>query len=81
MKRPSTTTSKTTNHWHFRTKATLKWQGLDAQVLLLEDMEAGELKLLGEKELWGKRPEYYECFPLPAFRNYIYQEIRTGKYL
>jgi hypothetical protein len=50
-------------------------------VLLLEDMEAGKLEWHRKKELWEKWPKYYECFPLPAFRDYIYQEIRTGKYL
>jgi hypothetical protein len=64
-------------------KCYLNWQGSDAQVLLLllEDMEAGKLERLGKKELWEKQLEYHECFPLPAFRYCIYQEIRTSKYL
>jgi hypothetical protein len=53
----------------FSHKGCINWQGSDAQVLLLEDIEAGKLEQLGKKELWGKRPEYYECFPLPAFRD------------
>ena len=31
--------------------------------------------------LYGLRPEYYENFPLKDFRDKIYQEVRTTKYL
>jgi hypothetical protein len=58
-----------------------QWQGSEAQELLLDDMEAGLVQQLGKKELWGSRPEYYETFPLPVFRDKIYQEIRTAKYI
>ena len=65
----------------FLHKGYIQWQGSEAQELLGEDMEAGLHKRLGKKELWGSRPEYYESFPLTAFRDKIYQEIRTAKYL
>jgi hypothetical protein len=32
-------------------------------------------------DLYGSRPEYYENFPLDAFRDKVNQEIRTAKYL
>ena len=58
----------------------IQWQGSEARELLLEDME--ELHItLGKEELWGKRPEYFEYFPLKVFRDKIYQEIRTAKYI
>jgi hypothetical protein len=65
----------------FLHKGYIQWQGSEAQELLGEDMEAGLHEQLGKKELWGSRPEYYESFPLSAFRDKIYQEIRTAKYL
>jgi hypothetical protein len=59
----------------------IQWQGSEARELLLEDMEEGLHTTLGKMELWGQRPEYYEYFPLAVFRDKIYQEIRTAKYI
>jgi hypothetical protein len=59
----------------------IQWQGSEARELFLEDWENGRLEQLGKKELWGSRPEYYEHFPLALFRDKIYQEIRTAKYV
>ena len=38
-------------------------------------------KMLSRFELYGSRPEYYQNFPLDAFRDKVNQEIRTSKYL
>jgi hypothetical protein len=65
----------------FSHKGYIQWQGSEAQELLLEDMEAGLHEQLEKKELWLSRKEYCENFPLRAFRDKIYQEIRTAKYL
>jgi hypothetical protein len=32
-------------------------------------------------KLWESRREYFEQFPLDAFRDKIKQEVRTAKYL
>jgi len=44
-------------------------------------MEDGLHATMSPMDLYGERPEYHLNFPLEAFRNKIYQEIRTGKYL
>jgi hypothetical protein len=59
----------------FSHRGYIQWKGSEAQELLEEDMEAGLHKRLEKKELWGSRPEYYESFPLTAFRDKIHQEI------
>jgi hypothetical protein len=38
----------------FLHKGYINWQGSDAHVLLLEDMEAGKLEWHRKKELWEK---------------------------
>ena len=59
----------------------IEWQGSEARELLLEGMEEELHIRLGKEELWGKRPEYFEYFPLfKVFRDKIYQEILTAKY-
>jgi hypothetical protein len=65
----------------FSHKGYIQWQGSEAQESLLEDIEAGFHQSMGKKELWESRPEYYENFPLDAFRDKVYQEVRTAKYL
>jgi hypothetical protein len=59
----------------------IQWQGSEARALFLEDWEDGQLERLGKMELWGSRAECYENFPLKLFRDKIYQEIRTAKYI
>jgi hypothetical protein len=53
----------------------------EAQELVKEDLEAGLHKTMSRMDLYGSRPEYYEHFPLDAFRDKVNQEIRTAKYL
>lgn len=65
----------------FSHKGYIQWQGSEAQESLLEDIEAGFHQSMGKKELWESRPEYYENFHLAAFRDKVYQEERTAKYL
>ena len=62
-------------------KGYIEWAGSEAQALLLEDIEEGLHTKIGKKELFGSRPAYYENFPLDVFRDKVYQEIRTAKYL
>ena len=65
----------------FSHKGYIQWQGSEAQERLLEDIEAGFHESMSKKELWESRPEYYANFPLDAFRDKVYQEVRTAKYL
>ena len=65
----------------FSDKGYIQWQGSEAQELVREDMDAGLHEELEKKELWGSRPQYYENFPLAVFRDKIYQEQQTAKYL
>jgi hypothetical protein len=66
----------------FSHKGYSQWQGSTAQELLWDDLD-GYLKdpSMKPKDLWLKRKEYNEEFPLDAFRDKIKQEIRTQKYL
>jgi hypothetical protein len=62
-------------------KGYIQWQGSEARELLLQDMEDKLHETLGKKELYGSRREYYKEFPLSVFRDKIYQEQRTAKYV
>jgi len=59
----------------------IQWQGSEAQKLLKEDLENNLHETMEKKDLFRSRPEYYENFPLNVFRDKVYQEIRTAKYL
>lgn len=65
----------------FSHKGYEQWQGSRAQIRLLKDIEAKKHITLGKKELWSSHEDYYENFPLHVFRDKLYQEIRTAKYL
>jgi hypothetical protein len=62
-------------------KGYIQWQYSEAQELLKEDLEAKVHETMSRFELYGSRPEYYQNFPLDAFRDKVNQEIRTAKYL
>ncbi|KAG7342240.1 hypothetical protein IV203_007332 [Nitzschia inconspicua] len=66
----------------FSHKGYIQWQGSTAQELLWDDLDE-YLKDPNSKpkDLWLKRKEYHDEFPLDAFRDKIKQEIRTEKYL
>jgi hypothetical protein len=64
----------------FSHKGYIQWQG-SAQALLKQDLEEGNHNRMSKMDLWSSRVEYYQDFPLGAFRDKVYQEIRTGKYL
>ena len=65
----------------FSRKGYGQWQGSIAQEYLLIDI-GDNLHITNKpKALWESRPEYYESFPLDAFRDKIDQEIKTAKYL
>ncbi len=59
----------------------IQWQGSEAQELLKQDMEARLHETRGKEELFDSRSEYYLNFPHSVFRDKIYQEVRTAKYL
>ena len=66
----------------FPHKGYAPWQGLTAQELLWDDLEAYMNDPSKKpKDLWMSRQEYHDEFPLDAFRDKIKQEIRTAKYL
>jgi len=65
----------------FSHKGYPEWQGSEAQRLLKLDIEAGKHTRMSKTDLHESNIEYYGNFPLDAFRDKFYQEIRTGKYL
>ena len=58
-----------------------EFQGSEAQRLLQQDIADGLHESMGKKDLYASRPEYFNEYPLNVFRDRIYQEIRTAKYL
>jgi hypothetical protein len=52
-----------------------------SQELLKQDIEEKLHEMMGKKELWLFRSECHLNFPLGVFRDKIYQEIGTAKYL
>jgi hypothetical protein len=59
----------------------IQYQGSEAQELLLQDIEDKLHETMGKKALWAFRTEYHLNFPLGVFRDKIYQELGTAKYL
>jgi hypothetical protein len=57
-----------------------QWQGSDAQKLLRVDMNQKKNCTMRMRDLYGSRPEYYNHFPLKPFRDFVHQEVRTGKW-
>ena len=57
-----------------------EWEGSDAQKWLKDDMAHGKHHDLLPMKLWDSRDDYI-LFPLKVFRDHIYQETRTAKYL
>jgi len=56
------------------------WSGSEAQRLLKEDMDNNMHFNLKPEHLWESRPEYGE-FYLSTFRDHLWQEHKTRKYL
>ena len=65
----------------FSHKGYIQWQGSDAQELCRQDIKNGLHTTMSRMDLYGSRREYYENFPLDAFRDKVRQELRTAKYL
>jgi hypothetical protein len=59
----------------FSHKGYVQWQGSDAQELLLLDIETNKHVTMRKRDLYGSRPEYYNHFPLKAFRDFLNQEV------
>ena len=57
-----------------------QWNGSDAQRLLVIDMDGSKHIDYKPEMLWKSRPEY-QAFNLSTFRDHIYQEDQTRKYL
>lgn len=57
-----------------------EWEGSEAQKSLKMDMENNAHEAMRPMALWETRAEY-QLFPLQVFRDHIYQEIRTGKFV
>lgn len=57
-----------------------EWDGSAAQRQLKEDIESNLHNIIEPIDLWYLR-EVYDPFPLKVFRDHIYQEIKTAKYL
>jgi hypothetical protein len=65
----------------FSHKGYPEWQGSEAQRLLKLDIEAGKHTRMSKTDLHDSNREYYENYPLDTFRDKVYQELRTAKYL
>jgi len=63
----------------FSHKGYTQWQGSDAQKALQVDIPAKTNTVLCESEISTARDEYYDHFPL-TFRDFVKQEVRTGKW-
>ena len=57
-----------------------QWDFSRAQELLNEAIDAGKHLEMSKQKLWRSQPEFKE-FPLQVFRDHVYQEIKTRKYL
>ena len=57
-----------------------QWQGSEAQKLLRIDMDQKKHHTMRIRDLYGSRPEFYNHFPLKPFRDFVHQEVRTGKW-
>jgi hypothetical protein len=64
----------------FSHKGYTQWQGSDAQKALQGDICENKHCTMRKRDLYGSRPEYYHHFPLKAFRDFVTQEVRTGKW-
>jgi hypothetical protein len=62
-------------------KGYVQWQGSEAQELLRQDIQEKKHETMSKIDLWGSRAEYFTEFSLDVFRDKLYQEIRTAKYL
>ena len=65
----------------------IQWQGSDAQKLVKKDIKNGVISSYTKEKYkypkmayWLTKEEFYDEFPLQAFRDKIRQEIRTSKY-
>ena len=56
-----------------------EWDGSEADKQLKADIDEGLHEVLEPAELWNLR-EAYDDYPLPVFRDHIYQEIQTRKF-
>ena len=64
----------------FSHKGYIQWQGSEAQKKLQNDISNNKHCTMRKQDLYGSRAEYYEHFPLKAFRDFVKQEVRTGKW-
>jgi hypothetical protein len=62
-------------------KGYIQWQGSESRRLALIDLEANQEIALGYRQLYERRPEYYNEFPFDVFRDKCRQEIQTKKYI
>ena len=64
----------------FSHKGYEQWQGSNAQQLLLLDLENKKHVTMRKRDLYGSRCEYYDHYPLKAFRDFLNQEVQTAKW-
>lgn len=58
-----------------------QWQGSEAQQQLKQDLKDKLHLTMSKSDLFFSRECYWAGFPLSAFRDKLYQEIRTSKFL
>ena len=61
----------------FSHKGYIQWQGSHAQALALEHIQQNIHNTTKWATWHGEHPEYYQNFPLDAFKDKIRQELRT----
>jgi len=64
----------------FSHKGYIQWQGSLSQQLCQQDLKEKKHETMSRLDFYCSRPEYYNEFPLDAFRDKVKQEIRTAKY-
>jgi len=57
-----------------------RWEGSDAEKYLKKDIKEGKHAGLKPDEFRATRPTIFGAWPLPVFRNHIYQELRLRKF-
>ena len=59
----------------------IEWEGSKAQWKLKKDSDNDKHLQMSKLDLWSSRDCYHMELPLKVFRDHVYQEIRTRKYM
>ena len=65
----------------FTNRGFIQYEGSESQQLLQQDLADGVHNTMTKEKMWASRYEYRHFFDKKTFRDLVYQEIRTAKYL